>query len=837
MPSKQTPTSPKATSKFRHIFGQTFSKQESYDWGTARCHTLAVNPRFVTASLDGPSAGCILVSRIQDCGKFSQTIRLSEHKSTVLDLKWNPFNDNILASASADNTVKIWHIKNDGSGHVVRTLAANTRRVEQIEWHPTVDDVLLIMGADSKIILWDAAGDKLIFEIDDYLASCVAFSPNASLFAATAKNKHRVTIFDSRTGNAMKSTSLPHEGNASLKVLFSSQTRILTFGTTKANRRQFAIFSLSSFNSPLCVVDIDGSSGLLMPVFDNDLNILFVTGKGDTVIRFYELLDQPPWSIYLNETCQHLPHTAIAHVPKRALNFSICEIFRFYRLHPEFSSVIPLSVIAPKRSECAFHSDLFPQSKAPTPALSLAEWRAGLDLPPVLIQLRVGMPVTTSKPVHLKGRGELITADVNNDRKFRFLSLVTKPDYRTVPEREDCDDIMKLEEVKNKLANSQANSFSSNERCSEEEFDVTTASQLSLDSKARSTSEIENQKESFSKENNPPNSSLKRLLLGSNPSIASAPAEIEKNEGNLMDDDPATEPIVSPSYRERGQSAPLAQLEDATSPEDPHFTREKALLQREFSSPAMPFSETEIFAELGSQMDKEMLEEAARERSEETTIDKEATPKAQEINEAGKKKNEEEKEKEKIHLQPSSHLHVSASARELRSTSPRDFRQATSPCRSETGTLSRPGTISPRLPQTVLPRPAQGYETPKWAQKPGKQPKFAHRCVDLDATLDDADNGNSSTSSFQQLSSSVEGGGTNLFESSLVMLEKSLRKSDARNSQLERLVQLQQQDIESLRFEIEWKDERIAYLQAELMRLEAQLPVEATTELEAVTPD
>lgn len=45
--------------------------------------------------------------------------------------------------------------------------------------------------------------------------------------------------------------------------------------------------------------------------------IIFFNLQGDTVIRFYELLDQSPWSIYLNETCQPLPHTSIAHIPKR----------------------------------------------------------------------------------------------------------------------------------------------------------------------------------------------------------------------------------------------------------------------------------------------------------------------------------------------------------------------------------------------------------------------------------------------------------------------------------------------------------------------------------------
>jgi coronin-2 len=32
----------------------------------------------------------------------------------VLDIKWNPFNDNIIASAGEDCTVKLWYIPDGG---------------------------------------------------------------------------------------------------------------------------------------------------------------------------------------------------------------------------------------------------------------------------------------------------------------------------------------------------------------------------------------------------------------------------------------------------------------------------------------------------------------------------------------------------------------------------------------------------------------------------------------------------------------------------------------------------------------------------------------------------
>ena len=42
--------------------------------------------------------------------------QVSGHSRQVLDIKWNPFNDNIIASASEDCTVKLWYIPDGGLG-------------------------------------------------------------------------------------------------------------------------------------------------------------------------------------------------------------------------------------------------------------------------------------------------------------------------------------------------------------------------------------------------------------------------------------------------------------------------------------------------------------------------------------------------------------------------------------------------------------------------------------------------------------------------------------------------------------------------------------------------
>lgn len=81
--------------------------------------------------------------------------RVTGHKGPVLDIKWNPFNDNIIASCSDDCTVKLWYIPDGGlSSHLTEWLIdlhGHKRRVGYVEWHPTAENVLISAGFDHLV--------------------------------------------------------------------------------------------------------------------------------------------------------------------------------------------------------------------------------------------------------------------------------------------------------------------------------------------------------------------------------------------------------------------------------------------------------------------------------------------------------------------------------------------------------------------------------------------------------------------------------------------------------------------------------------------------------------
>ena len=80
---------------------------------------------------------------------------VSGHRAAVLDIQWCPHNDDVIASASEDCTVKVWQIPDIGLyrnlDEPVVDLVAHQRRVGLVLWHPTAQNVLLSAGIRSHL--------------------------------------------------------------------------------------------------------------------------------------------------------------------------------------------------------------------------------------------------------------------------------------------------------------------------------------------------------------------------------------------------------------------------------------------------------------------------------------------------------------------------------------------------------------------------------------------------------------------------------------------------------------------------------------------------------------
>jgi coronin-1B/1C/6 len=135
--------------------------------------------------------------------------------------------------------------------------------------------------------------------------------------------------------------------------------------------------------------NLDTSSGLLMPHYDADTQLLFLSGRGDGNIRYYEIVDEAPYAHFVAEYKSTEPQRAVTFLPKRAVSVSENEIARAYKVHTT-GLVEPVSFRVPRKGE-GFQSDIFPETPGPTPALSAsAFFDERRTAEPVLISLAAG---------------------------------------------------------------------------------------------------------------------------------------------------------------------------------------------------------------------------------------------------------------------------------------------------------------------------------------------------------------------------------------------------------------------------------------------------------------
>lgn len=401
------------SSKFRHVFGKPASKENCYDSvpitrSVHDNHFCAVNPHFIAVVTECAGGGAFLVIPLHQTGKLDPHYpKVCGHRGNVLDIKWNPFDDFEIASCSEDATIKIWSIPKQLLTRNLtacrKELVGHARRVGLVEWHPTAADILFSAGYDYKVMIWNLDTKESVITSPMRTISChqdvilsMSFNTNGSLLATTCKDR-KIRVIDPRAGTVLQEAN--YKGHRASKVLFlGNLKKLMSTGTSRWNNRQVALWDQDDLSVPLLEEDLDGSSGVLFPFYDADTSMLYVVGKGDGNIRYYEVSADKPHLSYLTEYRSYNPQKGIGVMPKRGLDVSSCEIFRFYKLITTKSLIEPISMIVPRRSE-SYQEDIYPPTAGAQPSLTAQEWLSGMNQDPILVSLRPGSELLRPHPL------------------------------------------------------------------------------------------------------------------------------------------------------------------------------------------------------------------------------------------------------------------------------------------------------------------------------------------------------------------------------------------------------------------------------------------------------
>ncbi|XP_029063799.1 coronin-1B isoform X2 [Monodon monoceros] len=415
-------------------------------WDSTFC---AVNPKFLAVIVEASGGGAFLVLPLSKTGRIDKAYpTVCGHTGPVLDIDWCPHNDEVIASGSEDCTVMVWQIPENGLvsplTEPVVVLEGHTKRVGIITWHPTARNVLLSAGlhrcpcpalpldahssaashtlsqarltprkveahrgrvpgrvpggwselmaphsagCDNVVLIWNVGTAEELYRLDSLhpdLIYNVSWNRNGSLFCTTCKDKS-VRIIDPRRGTLVTEREKAHEGARPMRAIFLADGKVFTTGFSRMSERQLALWDPENFGEPMALQELDSSNGALLPFYDPDTNVVYVCGKGDSSIRYFEITDEPPYIHFLNTFTSKEPQRGMGTMPKRGLEVSKCEIARFYKLHERKCEPIVMTV--PRKSDL-FQDDLYPDTAGPEAALEAEEWVSGRDANPILISLR-----------------------------------------------------------------------------------------------------------------------------------------------------------------------------------------------------------------------------------------------------------------------------------------------------------------------------------------------------------------------------------------------------------------------------------------------------------------
>uniref|UniRef100_A0A4W3HLQ5 Coronin n=1 Tax=Callorhinchus milii TaxID=7868 RepID=A0A4W3HLQ5_CALMI len=279
------------------------------------------------------------------------------HGDAVTDFDFCPFDDWLLATCSADETVKLWRFSGSSAkSEAVVTLGPEAVRIECVLFHPAADGVLTT-GAGNTAKVWDLTRQKAFVALEDHgdQIQSLCWKQDGSLLGSSCK-----------VSAAMK-------GRKSVwgtDWVFPTLTMHLCL--FQLREREVKLWDTRKFTSSISTLTLDSAQGVLMPLFDADTGLLILSGKVRSLSACAFTADGDFVILPVNQCLMEAKSKGAALVPKLILDVMACEVLRVLQLTE--NCIIPVTYTVPRKE---FHEDLFPDTVGAIPAMAAQDWWSG----------------------------------------------------------------------------------------------------------------------------------------------------------------------------------------------------------------------------------------------------------------------------------------------------------------------------------------------------------------------------------------------------------------------------------------------------------------------------
>ncbi|EDO49756.1 predicted protein [Nematostella vectensis] len=389
------------SSKFRHIIGVPMHKSTNIEnirnlsMSTfGECDGLQLNKEFVAYPLSGPGGQIAVLPHNKPCRLPDSGMPVVQCGSTVMDFVFDPLDVNRMAVACETGVISIWNLPSGGLTEIldepVEELKGHYDKPNIVRYHPNAENLLTSAAYDLTVKLWDINAAKSVITLEGHNEQVfsLAWSADGKQLATFSRDK-KLRIYDPRAQVTPVLEGPGPEGSRGGRVIWGGPdgNMLLVCGSDKMSHRTVSVYDSGNLSEPLSVSEINIAPSILIPFYDEDANVIMLSGKGDTVLYAYEVSNEHPYLFDLTHYRVTDPFQAIAFFDKRVCDVKKVEFARAIKLTKTNLEKIMFQV--PRIKKEYFQDDLFPETRAKwEAAVACEEWLAGQDGEQSRISLR-----------------------------------------------------------------------------------------------------------------------------------------------------------------------------------------------------------------------------------------------------------------------------------------------------------------------------------------------------------------------------------------------------------------------------------------------------------------
>ncbi|KAM6352694.1 coronin-7-like isoform 2-T2 [Alca torda] len=380
------------SSRFRHAQGRVLHRDTHLTnlrglslTTPGECDGFCTNHQRVALPLLS-AGGQIAILELSKPGRLPDVAMPSiQNGVAVSDLSWDPFDPRRLAVAGEDAKIRLWRIPEGGLRETLcepeAVLQGHTEKIYSIRFHPVASDLLVSSSYDMTVRIWELSAGQEVLCLrghTDQIFS-LAWSPDGKKLATVSKDS-RLRLYEPRRSPQPQQEGPGPEGSRGARLVWvCGGDYLLVSGFDSRSERRILLYRAQALpEGPLSVLGLDVAPSTLLPFYDEDTSVVFLTGKGDTRVFLYEVIPEPPYFLECNSFTSNEPHKGFIFLPKTVCEVREVEFARALRLGQ--STLEPVAFHVPRVKKEYFQDDIYPPTRVWwEPAIGGSAWLVGED--------------------------------------------------------------------------------------------------------------------------------------------------------------------------------------------------------------------------------------------------------------------------------------------------------------------------------------------------------------------------------------------------------------------------------------------------------------------------